>query len=112
MLAAELRRVQLRAVGFAYQVEDPVANVTLTSTPALITRQRQNLGETSSRGMELSASSVLFSHLRWQLGYQYTRAIVQDFPADVTLVFWNQSITCIPSAKYHCFQQVKYKVYL
>jgi outer membrane receptor protein involved in Fe transport len=97
-IVGELRRVQLRAVGFAYQVEDPVANVTLSSTAALITRQRQNLGETSSRGMELSAGSVLLSHLRWQLGYQYTRAVVDDFPADLTLAGRN-----IPQVPRHAF---------
>lgn len=81
-----VKRVQLRAVGFAYQVIDPVANVTLTSTAALISRQRQNLGETSSRGIDLSAGTTLTSQWSLNAGYQYTRALVSDFPADVTLV--------------------------
>lgn len=85
-LVGNVKRLRLRAIGFAYQIQDSVANVTLSSTPALITRQRQNLGETSSRGVELSAGSEMFSRLNWQVGYQFTRAIVEDFPADVTLV--------------------------
>ncbi len=85
-LVANVQRVRFRATGFAYQVLDPVANVTLSSTPALITRQRQNLGETASRGLELSAGSENFSHLSWNVGYQYTHATVQDFPADLSLV--------------------------
>jgi outer membrane receptor protein involved in Fe transport len=85
-IVGNITRLRLRAVGFAYQVNDPVANVTLSATPALITRQRQNLGETSSRGVELTAGSELFTHFDWQIGYQFTHAVVEDFPADVTLV--------------------------
>ncbi len=85
-IVATVHRVRFRATGFAYQVQDPVANVTLKSTPALITRERQNLGETASRGLELNAGAESFAHLSWNVGYQYTRASVQDFPADVTLV--------------------------
>lgn len=85
-IVANARGIRLRATGFAYQVQDPVANVTLSSTPALITRQRQNLGETASRGVELSAGSESFSHVAWQVGYQYTHATVQDFPVDLMLV--------------------------
>ena len=34
-------------------VDDTIANVTISQTPSLITRQRQNLGQTRSRGAEL-----------------------------------------------------------
>lgn len=94
-IVGDVKRVRLRATGFAYQVQDPVANVTLSSTPALITRQRQNLGETSSRGVEFSAGSEAFSHLSWQIGYQFTHAVVEDFPADLTLV--GKSVPQVPA---------------
>lgn len=46
-------RSAMRVVLFDMRVEDPVANVTLDTQPNLITRQRQNLGSTRSRGIEI-----------------------------------------------------------
>ncbi len=50
------QRVMLRGNFFWNQITRPVANVTLTTTPSLITRQRQNLGSTRSQGVEFEAS--------------------------------------------------------
>jgi outer membrane receptor protein involved in Fe transport len=78
-------RVRLRAVGFAARLEDPVANVTLATTPALITRQRQNLGRTRSRGLELDGSLRLGARVWASLGYAFTDATVRSFAADPSL---------------------------
>jgi outer membrane receptor protein involved in Fe transport len=50
-LGARLRNVRLTL--FSMHVDDTIANVTISQTPTLITRQRRNLGETRSRGAEL-----------------------------------------------------------
>jgi outer membrane receptor protein involved in Fe transport len=50
-------RVRGRLTLFSMEVEDPIANVTLAVTPALITRQRQNIGRTRSRGVEVDAEA-------------------------------------------------------
>jgi outer membrane receptor protein involved in Fe transport len=62
-----------------------VANVTLGVTPALITRQRRNLGRTRSRGFE--AEGELRAGGRWTLsaGYLFADARVVSFPADTSL---------------------------
>ncbi len=75
-----------RASLFWSDIADPIANVTLTTTPSLITRQRQNLGSTRSRGLELEAFARLSS--RWTLsgGYQYVEATVTSFPVERALV--------------------------
>jgi outer membrane receptor protein involved in Fe transport len=52
-LAWEPRRVSLRATVFAARLEDAVTNVTLTTTPTLITRERRNAGRIGSRGLEV-----------------------------------------------------------
>ena len=52
-LGARFRNV--RVTLFSMHVDDTIANVTISQTPALITRQRQNLGETRSRGAEVDA---------------------------------------------------------
>jgi outer membrane cobalamin receptor len=43
----------LRVTLFDMKMDETIANVTLTSTPALITRQRQNFGSSHSRGAEI-----------------------------------------------------------
>ena len=57
------RGLTLSSTAFWTQTNDPVANLTLTSTPNLITRQRQNLGLTRARGLELDAEARLGEQL-------------------------------------------------
>ena len=54
-----------RATAFFTSLDDAVANVTLTTTPALITRQRQNAGTGHSRGIELEGDLRL--DRRWAI---------------------------------------------
>lgn len=69
---------------FEMSVERNVANVTLTVEPNLITRQRQNLGETRSRGIELDLQGHIGA-VRITTGYLLVDAVVRDFPANRTL---------------------------
>jgi outer membrane receptor protein involved in Fe transport len=78
--------LRLRAVLFAARLEDPVANVTVATTPALITRQRQNLGRTRSQGLELDGSWRIGSRVLASLGYALTDATVRSYAADPDLV--------------------------
>lgn len=79
------RRLDARAVFFWTEITRPVANVTLTIAPALITRQRQNLGRTRTRGLELELDARLRG--RWALsgGYLFADARVVEFPPDTKL---------------------------
>jgi outer membrane receptor protein involved in Fe transport len=61
---------------FSMSTDDTIANVTLSTTPALITRQRQNLGSSRSRGAELDAEQRLSSHWRLSAGYLFCDAVV------------------------------------
>ena len=79
-------RLRLRAVGFSSRVEDPVANVTLRTTPQLITRERQNLGRTRSRGVETDAEARLGRWLQVSAGYAFIDAVVTSFSASPDLV--------------------------
>jgi outer membrane receptor protein involved in Fe transport len=78
--------VSIQGTVFSYEIEDNIANVTLSSTPALITRQRQNLGSTRSRGVELDA--VYRPDTRWTFGagYFFSDATVRSAPAAPDLV--------------------------
>jgi outer membrane receptor protein involved in Fe transport len=47
------QRASVRVTAFHNTLDDAISNVTLTSTPALITRQRQNTDEVGSSGVEI-----------------------------------------------------------
>ena len=70
-----------RATAFWDRVEDPIANATLSVTPALITRQRQNLGRARVRGASVEADFQPVADLRLQASYVLSDSRVQEFPA-------------------------------
>ena len=74
------QRLHLRGTYFWSDIVDPITNVTLSSTPTLITRQRQNLGRTRSRGLELDGALRLNSALQAYAGYTFTGATVLQYP--------------------------------
>jgi outer membrane receptor protein involved in Fe transport len=65
LLNARGGRLTARGTLFWMEVDQTIANVTLSATPALITRQRQNLGRTRSRGMEAEVTARAGE--RWSL---------------------------------------------
>ncbi len=79
------QKLVVGGVFFWNQISRPVANVTLTTTPALITRQRQNLGSTESKGFELESEARITSALSLAAGYQFADATVASFPANTAL---------------------------
>jgi outer membrane receptor protein involved in Fe transport len=78
-------RLFVRTNFFWSHINDSIANVTLSTTPALITRQRQNLGAIRARGIEVSATSKLNRH--WEVSGQYllTDSTVLRFPPNRSL---------------------------
>ena len=79
-------RLWLRGTFFASAVTDPVVSVTLTTTPSLITRQRQNVGETRATGLELDAEFRVRSDVKLSAGYLFVDSRVKDNPASPDLV--------------------------
>jgi outer membrane receptor protein involved in Fe transport len=78
-------RLFVRGNFFWSEIDDSVANVTLSTTPALITRQRQNLGTIRARGIEVSAVTKVDKH--WEISSEYllTDSTVLSFPANRSL---------------------------
>ena len=83
--AAFKRKLNVRGTFFWSEIIRPVANVTLSVTPALITRQRRNLGRTRSRGFEVEAEARLTNTVVISGGYQFLDATVVSFPANTSL---------------------------
>ena len=78
-------RYGVRSTLFSMTTESTIANVTLSSTPALITRQRQNLGSSRSRGVEIDADLRLASQWVATAGYLLSDARIVDSPASPQL---------------------------
>lgn len=78
-------RLFVRSNFFWSEIDDSVANVTLSTTPTLITRQRQNLGTIRARGVEVSAVTKFDKH--WEVSSEYllTDSTVLRFPANRSL---------------------------
>jgi outer membrane receptor protein involved in Fe transport len=79
-------RVSLHGSFFGGVVTDPVENVTVSSTPILITRVRENLGCTQSLGFDLG-TDIRFTHnITLAAGYQLVNTTVASYPANPALV--------------------------
>ena len=78
-------RLTARGNCFWSDIAGLVGNVTLTSTPALITRQRQNTGVARARGMEISAEVRLPKQLRLSWEYILTDSTILSFPANAAI---------------------------
>jgi len=85
VLLAPSDRARLRANLFWMELDDTVANVTLSATPVLITRQRQNLGRTRTRGLEVDGEARRGRSWALSFGYLFADATVREFPPDPRL---------------------------
>lgn len=64
------------------RTDSTIANVTLSSTPSLITRQRQNLGSSRSSGIELDGERRLGARWSISAAYLFSDARVIDSSPD------------------------------
>jgi outer membrane receptor protein involved in Fe transport len=64
----------IRATFYWMELDDLITNVTLSVTPSLITRQRQNVASGRTRGAEIEGEWRLMPALRLSAGYLYADA--------------------------------------
>jgi outer membrane receptor protein involved in Fe transport len=74
-------KLELRGTFFWSDIVDPDESVTLTTTPALTTRERENLGRTRSRGLELEGVARLTKAIQLSAGFDFTDATVVNYTA-------------------------------
>lgn len=79
------RNSSIRGTAFITSMEDAISNVTLFSTPSLLTRQRQNAGETRTAGIEVDAETRI-GVLDLNVGYLFADSRLTEFPSNPTLV--------------------------
>jgi outer membrane receptor protein involved in Fe transport len=73
-------RTTVSGTAFWSETRDPVANVTESTTPELVTRRRENLGRARARGVELDLEARLGAGFRLHGGYAFTDGVVARFP--------------------------------
>jgi len=76
------RKLDLRGTFFWSDIVNPIANVTLSTTPSVITRVKENLGRTRARGLELDGVLRLSRSFQFSAGYAYTDATVVSYPGN------------------------------
>ncbi len=79
-------KLDVRGTFFWSDIVDPVENVTLDATSSPILREKENLGRTRSRGVELDGVFHVSRDIQISAGYAYIDATVIQFPSDTALV--------------------------
>lgn len=74
----------LRGNIFYTRISDPIANVTLSVTSNLITRRRQNIGMTATKGFEIDAEKR-FKDFSVSVGYLLSDSRIRDYAANRAL---------------------------
>ncbi len=80
------RSLHFKGTFFTGYLSDAVGNITLSTTPSLITRQRQNLGRVRTRGFEIQSRADVKKYLTLAMSYQFMDATVVEFSSDPTLI--------------------------
>lgn len=75
----------VRGSYFHTSIRDTVANVTLSTAPSLITRQRRNAGRTVSRGVEAEFETKI-DKFTFSAGYLFADSAIREFSSNTTLV--------------------------
>ncbi len=79
-------RITLFGVGFWGVVTDPVANVTLSTTPQLIVRMRENLGRIQAPGLQAGINYTVTNRIWLSCAYQFIDSTVTSFSVNPALV--------------------------
>ena len=75
------KRLDVRGTFFWSDIVDPIENVTIQTSPSILD-QKQNLGRTRSRGLELDGELRVTNDVRITAGYAYTAATVLSYPGN------------------------------
>jgi outer membrane receptor protein involved in Fe transport len=78
-------RFSVRTNLFVSWIDDAISNVTLSTTPTLITRQRQNAGQTRSSGIEIEGNAS-FGRIAFAGSYQFASSTVTSFNSNPVIV--------------------------
>jgi outer membrane receptor protein involved in Fe transport len=75
---AGARARNIRLTLFWMEMDDVISNVTISTSPALVTRQRRNVAQSRTRGAEIEAEWLLATRLRASAGYLFSDSAVSS----------------------------------
>lgn len=96
-------RTYIRASFFETEIDRAIANVTVSSSPGLIMRQRQNAGSLRMTGFEADAETR-FGRVAFSGGYLYSDSRIDEFPSNPILV--GKAVPQVP--RHHYTVQARY----
>jgi outer membrane receptor protein involved in Fe transport len=79
-------RLTIYGAGFWGFVTDPVSNVTMSTSPQLIVRMRENLGRTQAPGLQTGMNYAVTNRIGLSCAYQFIDSTVSSFSANPALV--------------------------
>ncbi len=77
--------VSARLTAYWNRLSQAISNITLETTPGLITRQRQNVGRVRARGLDADLSMRLSRHWRLRGGYLLADSAFGRFPENPSI---------------------------
>ncbi len=83
--AVKFKLISVRATAFLTKIDGAVSNVTISETPNLITRQRQNAGRTRTAGFEFDAETEI-EQVDLRFGYLFAHSVVEEFLSSPALI--------------------------
>src|SRR5215470_11500370 len=83
---APTKNTTARITWFDNRVHNPVSNVTIATSGANVTVQRQNLGETEIQGVQFDAEYRINKNWRVSGGYLFDHATIVDNPSNPAIV--------------------------
>ena len=93
-------KLDLRGTFFWSDIVDPVENVTLNPQSSPILAEKENLGRTRSRGVELDGVVRLDDHVQISAGYAYTDATVVQYTSTVGPSLVGLSVPQVPRQQF------------
>jgi outer membrane receptor protein involved in Fe transport len=85
-------RLNLRATFFWNDITNAIVNVTLSQTPTLITRLKENVARTLSTGINLDGEFRISNTLQIAGGYQFAHSVVSSYTPDPSVIVLNSSL--------------------
>jgi outer membrane cobalamin receptor len=73
------RKLEVRGTFFWSDIVDPVQNVTINPTSSPVLREKENLGRTRTRGVELDGVAHVSHDIQISAGYEFTDATVVNY---------------------------------
>ncbi len=89
-------KLGLRGTFFWSDIVDPVQNVTIAQTSTLITREKENLGRTRSRGVEIDGVVHVNRDIQISAGYEFTAATVVSYPSPPVIPLVGLDVAQVP----------------